>query len=187
MRWTWGSRAVAVTCWALLVLPATVGCEKMRVQFEQWSQRRAEGKSASQPAAAAKAEPASETQPAPGAPETATSLLEQQNKVLQDQNFMLREDLKEFSARDKRFTDEINQLRFANSQLAEQVKALSGAQGERDDRKDQIETLTAEIQRLRKELADLRRKHEPAGPTGTGPTTRAQDAGAPERDAGPNP
>ena len=184
MRWTWGSRAVAVTCWALLVLPATVGCEKMRVQFEQWSQRRAEGKSASQPAAAAKAEPASETQPAPGGPETATSLLEQQIKVLQDQNFMLREDLKELSARDKRFTDEINQLRLLNSQLTERLKTLGDAPAQRDGRKDQVETLTAEIQRLQKELADLRRKHEPAG---TEPTTEPAGAGPPKRSSGINP
>ena len=109
---------------------------------------------AKQQAASAPAAPRDSAGPprSAGADERRIALLESELTDAKTQNDVLTSQIEEQGAREKRLSDEVNRLRFVNTQLENQVRALASAPIDRDLYKKRCDELTAEVNSLRQRL-----------------------------------
>ena len=159
--------AALAACGAIVLCLSPVGCDKLAEKFK-WSGWRG---SADANSSSAEPQPTPQTQPAPKDAKPTLTPEEVKLRSREISNLLLREEMIELRAREKRLTNKVNQLKFLNSQLQEQVKALADAPGERDRREKQVRLLKAEIEQLKKRIEKL----APAPGPSTLPTKNASE------------
>ena len=162
--------AALAACGVLALCLSPVACDKLAEKFK-WSGWRGSADANSSSAKTAKPQPTPQTQPAREDAKPAPTPEEVKIRSLEISNLLLREELAELRTREKRLADEVNQLKFLNSQLQEQVKALADAPGERDRLKRKVSLLLAEIEQLKKRIEKL----APAPGPSTLPTKNASE------------
>lgn len=159
---------IPAVCAAVLLCLTAIGCKDWgkKINWPTWSGR---GDADSSSAETGDPQPSSQTQPAvedanmpPLAPKDA------EIQRLRTDISLLRGELDDLRIREKRLVDEVNQLRFLNSQLEAQVKDLADAPVQRDKLKQQVKLLQAEIQTLKKRLPKA--ASAPAPSTKSGPS-----------------
>lgn len=139
------------TCAAVVLCLTFIGCVKFdkKINWPTWPGRSDPNSSSTD---SADGQQDLEAQPAADDANTPLSPKDAEIKRLDIDLSLLREEVRELRTRDKRLVNELNQLKFLNTQLQEQVKALADAPGERDKLAEKVKVLRAEIDALKKRL-----------------------------------
>lgn len=142
---------IQAACAAIVLCLTSIGCVKFdkKINWPTWPGRQDTNSSSAEPA---NPQQSPEMQPAPEDANAPLSPKDAEIQRLRTDISLLREEIAELRARDKRLVDEVNQLTFLNTQLQEQVKDLADAPTERDRLKERVKLLRAKIEALKKQL-----------------------------------
>jgi len=82
--------------------------------------------------------------------------LKKELEAVKTQNIILAARLEEQLAREKRFSEQVNRLKFLNAQQRVQIEALADAPLQRDASIEEAEQLRAEVDRLKQRVEELK-------------------------------
>ena len=158
---------IQAACAAILLCLTSSGCKDWgkKINWPTWPGRQDPNSPSAEtgdPSQDPQTQPASEDANAPP-----LSPKDAEIQRLRTDISLLRGELAELRVREKRLVDEVNQLKFLNTQLQAQVKALADAPGQRDKLMEKVKLLRAEIEALKKRLPKLPKPASAPAPSTT--------------------
>ena len=95
------------------------------------------------------------TNPAKEDPQAQVKTLKEELATVKGRNLILAARLEEQLAREQRLSDQVNKLRFLNTQQQMQIEALSDAPAQRDASRERADQLTRQVAELKQRIEEL--------------------------------